>query len=162
MEPKEKNNIYDLVNLGDIAKINFETFIEHARTKMPRVFDTDDIELTPRDNCSEVYISLHKQWMIADLVDELAAKMGVNILYAICKSGGKFYKVVGYSMPYIDEMYVIQIISRQHGMTEGFYMAFYDSLDIMFQDIKDYFFEMDKSSEVLERINPRELFKHFN
>lgn len=151
-----------MVNLGDIAKINFETFLEQARMKVPNMFETEDIELVPRDNCAEVYISLNKQWMIADLVDELAEKLGVNILYAIRKNGGKFYKVTAYSMPYIDEMYVIQIISRQHGVTEGFHMAFYDSLDIMFEDIRDYYFQMDTSSEVLEKINPRELFMHFN
>ena len=74
-----------------------------------------------------------------DFVETLASRVGTNILYAISLENEKRLKVIAYSMPYSNEMYVISIDSHQYGVIDEIVVAFYDSMDDMFQDLRhDY------------------------
>ena len=68
-------------------------------------------------------------------------------------------------MPYEDEMYIIQMTSKQYGIIEEMSVAFYDSLDTMFDDVKYQLqllhFADEEDTEILEQEDPRTTFSHF-
>ena len=104
--------------------------------------------------------------MIEDVVDVLAERGNVNVLFAISKDDGKKIKVIGYSMPYSDEMYVISIESLQYGVIDEIVVAFYDSIEEMFQDVRFYYLSgkylLDEpGTEILEAEDYSKMISHF-
>ena len=70
-------------------------------------------------------------------------------------------------MPFIDTMYIIKIESQQFGVIEGITVAFYDSIDVMFDDVKGHLQELrllveDADYTILEQEDARQTFSHFN
>lgn len=155
----KKNNTYTVT---ETAQQNFNAFTDKLSSLMPSTFNLEGAILTPRKVCSEVLIPLTRQGWMEDFVDDLANKLAVNILYATVSMDGKDYKVIAYSMPYMDEMYIMQIGSQQYGIVENISVAFYDSMEKMFDDIK-YHLQMLHFSEdeVLEQEDSRTTFSHF-
>lgn len=154
--------------VSEVAQENYENFLSELESKFPSGgFKTDGIVLTPRNRCAEATIMLGKQWMLEDLVEEFNKRMNVNILYAVVSPEGQHYQVLAYSTPYSDTMYIIKIESQQFGVTEAVTIAFYDSIDFMFDDIKGHLQELrllvdDSDYEVLEQEDARQTYLHFN
>ena len=96
-------------------------------------------ESAQRDKCAEVRIPLIGQEMAEEIVTILATRINVNILYAVSTENGRVVKVIGYSMPYSDEMYIISIESQQYGVIDEIIVAFYDSLEDMFQEVRHHY-----------------------
>ena len=55
-----------------------------------------------------------------------------NILYAYKELDGSGYRIVAYTMPYQDEMYIVFVDSQQYGIVDEMHVAFFESLDVMF------------------------------
>lgn len=128
------------LTVSESAQENFKDFLHTLVDNFQNgIFLTEDLQLIPRDKCAEVHIPLKNQAMMEDFVETLASRVGTNILYAISLENEKRLKVIAYSMPYSNEMYVISIDSRQYGVIDEIVVAFYDSMDDMFQDLRhDY------------------------
>lgn len=154
--------------VSETAQENFYNFLSELERSFPAGgFITDGVVLTPRNKCAETIIMLQKQWMLEDMVEELNKRMNVNILYAVESPERQHYQVLAYSMPFIDTMYVIKIESQQFGVTEGITVAFYDSIDVMFDDVKGHLQELrllveDADYTILEQEDARQTFSHFN
>lgn len=149
-------------HVSETAQNNFNAFTDKLADLMPGSFSLEEAILTPRKECSEAQIPLLKQGWMEDFVDDVAQKLAVNILYATVTTDGKDYKVIAYSMPYMDEMYIMQINSTQYGIVEGISVAFYDSMEKMFDDIKYHLQLLHFSeAEVLEQEDSRTTFSHF-
>ena len=128
------------LTISESAQENFKDFLKTLEDNFQNgVFRTEELQLIPRDKCAEVHIPLRNQAMIEDFVETLAGRVGANILYAVSLENEKKLKVIAYSMPYSNEMYVISIESLQYGVIDEIVVAFYDSMDDMFHDLRsDY------------------------
>lgn len=128
------------LTVSESAQENFKDFLQTLENNFQNgVFQTEGLQLTPRDKCAEVHIPLSNQAMMEDFVETLAGRVGTYILYAVSLENDKKLKVIAYSMPYSNEMYVISIESHQYGVIDEIVVAFYDSMDDMFQDLRhDY------------------------
>ncbi len=102
--------------------------------------------LTPgliRESVSSLYensryitatFQLDKQLMIEDITDKLFRRLHLRVLFLTKLNNGE-YRSVLYSMPHQDEMYIIYILSKQHGIVNELDVAFYDSMETMEDDI---------------------------
>lgn len=160
-----EQSVINNYTVSETAQQNFKKFSKLLENFFPQKFNLDETELKPRKDCSEVQINLLSQGWLEDLVEDLVKNINVNILYAIAQGSGKDYKVIAYSMPYEDEMYIIQMTSKQYGIIEEMSVAFYDSLDTMFDDVKYQLqllhFADEEDTEILEQEDPRTTFSHF-
>ena len=148
--------------VSDRAKRNFNNLVNTLEKTIPdNGFVFDEAVLTGRKNCAETTIPIRTQWWMEDLVDKLEKRIKVNILYAIT-DGGKDYRAIAYSIPYEDELYIMEIESHQYGITDKLTVAFYDSLDTMFEDIMFHLQKLATSdAEILEQEDIRTTFSHF-
>lgn len=148
--------------VSETAQRSFNTLLATLRRDIPESgFNLDEAVLIGRKKCAETDISMRTQWWLEDLVDKLVERINVNILYAVT-DGGKEYRVIAYSMPYEDELYILKLESHQYGIADHLTVAFYDSLDTMFEEIKYHLQElMVSDAEVLEQEDARTTFSHF-
>ncbi len=137
---QNSQNTPSTLTVSESAQENFKDFLERLDKWFPnRGFDTVNVNLIAREKCAEARIPIIGQLMIEPTVEVFADRGNVNVLYAISRENDKNIKVIAYSMPYSDEMYVISIESHQYGVIEEIAVAFYDSMDEMFQDLRhDY------------------------
>lgn len=128
------------LTVSESAQENFKDFLKTLEGNFKNsMFKTSDLQLIPRDKCAEVRIPLIGQEMAEEIVTTLATRINVNILYAVSTDNGRVVKVIGYSMPYSDEMYIISIESQQYGVIDEIIVAFYDSLEDMFQEVRHHY-----------------------
>lgn len=148
--------------VSETAQKNFNSFLDKVLEQMPSDFSLEEAILKPRKNCSEVNMPLLKQAWIEDFTEDIESKLNVNILFASVKPDGKEYKVVAYSMPYLDKMYIIQVKSIEFGIVNEMSVAFYDSMEKMFEDIR-YHKQILRLSEdeVLEEEDERTTVSRF-
>lgn len=170
MEEYNTNTMADKGQLviSEITKVSFQDFIDKLNEAFPTTggFDTENISLVPRGKSAEVYIPLKNQSLIEDLVEDFANRLKLNILYAISAEEGKNIKVIGYSMPYQYELYVVAIETMQYGIVEGIHVAFYDSMDDMFEEVRHYYLAgrymlEEPGTEELEAESYQQFFSHF-
>lgn len=137
---QERQNTSAALTVSESAQENFKDFLEKLEKWFPtRGFTTKNAKLIAREKCAEVHIPFIGQNIIEEVVETFAKRGNVNILYAVSRENDKNIKVIAYSMPYSDEMYVISMESHQYGVIEEIVVGFYDSMDEMFQDLRhDY------------------------
>ena len=102
--------------------------------------------------------------MADDIITELTRFLDVNILYAYKTHDGSTYKMVAYTMPYDDEMYVVFVDSEQYGIVEEIHIAFFESLNVMFDWLRnDYDAVLDKDGKVdiIQLQNLSDLYRDF-
>ena len=162
----EQNNNTKTLTISESARINFNDFVEKLKKWFPNHIFPENMQLTAREKSVEVHIPLSAQDLIEDVVDVLAERGNVNVLFAISKDDGKKIKVIGYSMPYSDEMYVISIESLQYGVIDEIVVAFYDSIEEMFQDVRFYYLSgkyllEEPGTEILEAEDYSKMLSHF-
>jgi hypothetical protein len=142
---------------------SYRTVQESLEATYPDTFEFQGMLPENHKTCSEIYIPIRKQTMIDDLTDSLEEKLNVNILYAVRSRDQKNVKVVIYSMPYKDEMFVISIASSQYGIVNGITIVVFSSLEHMFNYVRRVYQQYAGKSEweTLEAETPQKLFSHF-
>ncbi len=167
MEQNTNSQPGNALIVSESAKENFNDFLKKIEQAFPtKGFDTENVKLIARDKCAEVYIPLKKQAMIEDIVDAFAIRMYVNILYAARRNNGKEIRVIGYSMPYSQEMYIVSLETLQYGITEGVTVAFYDSLEEMLEEVRYHYLAgqyllTEPGVEILEAESYSTMLSHF-
>ncbi len=100
-------------------------------------FALENLSLDISRHIGTVTIPLLHQHMIDDLLPELVEILNVKILYSFKTQDGSYHKTVTYSRPYRDEMYILGLESHMYGVVEQMTVTFFDSLDIMFEWLRD-------------------------
>ena len=139
---------------------NFETFKQTVDES--GLFLLDGLQMEFRNNTGTVFIPTSIQYMMEDLVNELSDILSVNILYQTKSMDGDMARVVVYSMPYSDQMFVIDIESVQYGIVDGISVTFFNSIDIMLdclENILDSF--QNDAVEVVKEQPKVQLYKIF-
>ena len=112
---------------------------------------------------AEAVIALKKQQMLDDFTDSLESRMMQHILYIKRSIDGRKYRVLTYSTPYQDEMFLFVLESYQYGIMESLTAELFDSMENMFSFIKNCYLSLkDEPGWVfLEKQKPEEMFKVF-
>ena len=128
------------------------------------MFLCDNLRLKISNDIGSVTIPMQQQQMADDIITELTRFLDVNILYAYKTHDGSTYKMVAYTMPYDDEMYVVFVDSEQYGIVEEIHIAFFESLNVMFDWLRnDYDAVLDKDGKVdiIQLQNLSDLYRDF-
>ena len=114
------------------------------------IFMLDDLQMKISNNVGTVTVPMLTQHMMEDVFEELQNYVNVNILFAFRTADGSHHKLVTYSMPYQDEMYIISMESEQYGIVEQMSVTLFESLDIMLAWLRSCLLEVEGKERELE------------
>lgn len=146
---------------NEVLKDSISDFLSEMRENLPEVFNSIEMKTVLHGNYAEVYLQLCSQAMIEELIDDLARKLGCHVLYAVKEGEGKDYKVVAYSMPVENRMYIIYISSWQYGVVDSMTVHFYDSMENMYRQITKEYTSAPKQCFILEKEKFSEVLRNF-
>lgn len=130
---------------------------------MPEYFAEQQIGVIQHAYFSEVIISMREQHILEKCVSDLVDKLHINVLYASKEYEGKVYKVVAYSTPVEDEMFVIHLSSTNYGIVDSMAVFFFDSIEIMYYQLLQERNRMPKRQrDILEQESYAETLSNFN
>ena len=139
---------------------NFETFKESVVNT--ELFDLDEVMLVMNKEKGETYIPLQRKFMILEFIEVLKRFITLHTLCACKSMDGTHYKVVAYSMPYYDKMYIIQLVSHEHGLIDEIHVTFYPSMEKMLEQLEICLRQLkSKDVEVIEKHTLTSLYKKF-
>lgn len=141
---------------------NFADFQE--KLSYTGVFQCDNLQLKITNDIGTVTIPMHHQHMADDFLKELTRFLDVNILYAYRKLDGSDYRIVAYTMPYHDEMYIVFVDSQQYGIVDEIHVAFFESLDVMFSWLRKGYDEVvakEKQVDIIQLQDLTDLYRNF-
>ena len=146
---------------NEVLKDSISDFLSELRGNLPELFNSVEMKTVLHDNYAEVYFQLSSQAMIEELTDNLAEKLGCHVLYAVKKDEGKDYKVIAYSIPVENKMYIIYISSQQYGVVDSMTVHFYDSMENMYRQITKEYASAPKECFILEKEKFSEVLRNF-
>lgn len=146
---------------NEVLQDSISDFLSEMRENLPEVFNSLEMKTVLHGNHAEVYFQLCSQAMIEELTDDLARKLGCQVLYAVKEGEGKDYKVVAYSMPVENRMYIIYISSWQYGVVDSMTVHFYDSIENMYRQITKEYTSAPKQCFILEKEKFSEVLRNF-
>ena len=114
----------------------FEIFRGEISKRMASYFSLGNEHLVFRKDCSECVIPLASQQMAEDMTEEFSTSLDYQVLYEKRTPDGSGYHVALYSIPYENEMVVVIMDSIQHGLIESVKVRFFDSLDTMYNHVR--------------------------
>lgn len=160
----------EITNATEVANEVFDNSIVRNFTKLQEIisntgmFQCDNLQLKITKDIGTVTIPMVRQHMADDFLRELTSFLDVNVLYAYKKQDGSSYRIVAYTMPFQDEMYIVSVDSQQYGIVEEMYITLFESLDIMFKWLhKGYemLLENKDQIEIIEQQDLTSLYKNF-
>ena len=114
----------------------FEIFRGEISKRMASYFSLGNENLVFKKDCSECVIPLASQQMAEDMTEEFSTCLDYQVLYEKRTPDGSDYHVALYSIPYENEMVVVIMDSIQHGLIESVKVRFFDSLDTMYNHVR--------------------------
>ncbi len=138
----------------------------HFRERLGNVvlFDTTDLHLKMTNNIGTATVPMRRQHMAEDFINEVINMFDVNILFAYKTPDGGSFRMMAYTMPYQDEMYIIYTESEQYGIIEEMHVAFFESMDVMFEWLFKEHQKVEKktdSLDVLQLQSLTDLYRNF-
>lgn len=130
---------------------------------LPDYFPIQQIGTIQHSDFMEVVFDMKDQHILENLVSDLSKKLHVHILYASKEEDEKVYKVVAYSTPVEDEMFIIYLSSTQYGIVNSMTVFFFDSLETMYCQLLRERNRMSKlQKDILEQESYSETLSNFN
>ena len=102
---------------------------------LPAYFSEQRFGIVRHTYFTEVVMKMQNQHLLENFTSDLEDKLRMNILYASREESGKVYKVVAYSTPVEDEMFVAYLSSTQYGIVDAMTIFFFDSIETMYYQL---------------------------
>lgn len=136
------------------------------------VLSVDDSNhgISRRKGHTEVTFDLSRQYMIWDIKDILVNGTGMKILYASCTTDETSWKMIGFTQPCIEQLYMVFINSTEHGVVDNVTIDIYDSMEGMLESIRRIYFSIiegpgnskDKfHTRILEKMQAKDIWRVF-
>ncbi len=128
------------------------------------LFQCDNLHMKITNDIGTVTVPMLHQHMADDFLKELTNFLDVNILYAYKGLGDSSYRIVAYTMPYHDEMYIVFVDSHQYGIVDEMHVAFFESLDVMFSWLRkgyDDLIAKEKQIDIIQLQDLTDLYRNF-
>lgn len=108
-------------------------------------------------------IPLRSQVMAEDMTEKLDKLMKLNVLYAAKSYDNKLYKVLAYSTPVENNMFIVFLESLQYGIVDSITIHIFDSIEAMLLKVQNYkkLVTADKSMKVLESQSYKNMLRIF-
>lgn len=130
---------------------------------LPAYFTEQQIGVIQHAYFTEVVINMDEQHMLENFVSDLIEKLHMHVLYASKEEKGKVYKVVAYSTPGEDEMFVVYLSSTNYGIVDSMTVFFFDSIETMYYQLLTERDRMPKlQKDILEQESYGETLSNFN
>lgn len=134
------NNSYNVSH--DIKDVTDNTIVENFiefRDCMSgtEIFVLDEMPLTLSKDRALAVFQMRQQYMMDDVLMLIAEHLNVNILYSYKSENERQYKVILYSLPVHDEMFIIGLSSHQYGIIGEMNVTLFSSIEIMFKELKN-------------------------
>lgn len=143
-------------------KDSFFAFSKKMERSASSYFEKDRFDIFEHSSFLEVVIPTSSQYMAEDLTQILADSFHLNVMYAISEDSGKVIKVVAYSEPVEDNMYIIYISSTMYGVVDFITVHFFDSTEVMYMYLqKAYRMIPSNPSCVFEKQDVKDILKSF-
>lgn len=97
----------------------------------------ESISQKKTENCTVLTVSLEKMQLIDQLMEDIENILNLSILLATKSDDGKCLECIAYSKPCVGDMIVVHLYSRLYGVMESFEVNVYDSIEKMYQDLKN-------------------------
>lgn len=156
--------ILNLNTLGEGAlKRSALLFNQKLIKLLPDYFTNQQTGIIQHSSFAEIVFPMNEQCMLENFTSQLEEKLHVHVLYASREEGGKEYKVIAYSSPVEDEMYIIYLSSTQYGVVDSLTVFFFDSIETMYcQLLKERNLMPKIQRDILEKEPYAEMLSHFN
>jgi hypothetical protein len=128
------------------------------------IFQCDNLHMKITNDIGTVTVPMLHQHMADDFLKELTNFLDVNILYAYKELDGSIYRIVAYTMPYHDEMYIVFVDSQQYGIVDEMHVAFFESLDVMFGWLRKGYDDVvakQKQIDIIQIQDLTDLYRNF-
>lgn len=136
--------------------------LEKLASQLPNVFNVNMAKAMEHDDSVEVEIPTEGQKMSEYLIDDLKHKMQLNIFFVIRSENGSRYNCVLYSDPTDNNMFIVYVNSHMFGLVDSVVIEFYNSIDIMYDQLYNEYRQSKKSDgDRIEQQPIRELINKF-
>ena len=127
------------------------------------IVNVDEMKLYQHQSFMELVIPFRSQVMVQDMTDKLESLMKLRILYAAKSLDTKIYKVMAYSTPVENDMYIVFLDSLQYGIAESITVHVFDSIETMLFKVQSYkkSVSLDKNMKMLDSQSYKEMLKEF-
>lgn len=115
------------------------------------IFNMETVSLKLSDNRGLSTLHLKQQQLIDDVLQMISDNLNIYLLYSYKSKNNSKYKVVLYSLPLQDEMFIIGLESEQYGIIEEINISLFDTLEVMFSQLKkglESITELEASNEI--------------
>jgi len=144
------------------TETNFNLFLERFLQYFPGITDPGKHKMKKEKGYSYAYLSFLIPHKIEEMKTILKENQFVNILYSIKSEDNKACRILAYSMPYDTEMYAILLESEMYGIIDGMSVVFYESLDVMFNQLNEsYRLSQNQCWQIEEIEKPEVFFSNF-
>lgn len=133
----------------DILVQNFEKLQDSLSPA--DIFNMETVSLKLSDNRGLSTLHLKQQQLIDDVLQMISDNLNICLLYSYKSKNNSKYKVVLYSLPLQDEMFIIGLESEQYGIIEEINISLFDTLEVMFSQLKkglESIAELEASNEI--------------
>ena len=122
---------------------------------LPDYFTEQQIGVIQHAYFTEVVLNMEEQHVLENFISDLVEKLHIQ--------KGKVYKVVAYSTPVEDEMFVVYLSSTNYGIVNSMTVFFFDSLETMYYQLLSERNRMPKlQKDILEQESYAETLSNFN
>ena len=130
---------------------------------LPAYFTEQQVGVMLHESFAEIVIGMNEQHMLEMVVSELEEKLHIHVLYASREEDGRIYRVVAYSTPLEDEMFILYLSSTNYGTVSSMTVFFFDSLETMCCQLLKERTRMPKlPKDILEKESYSQTLSNFN
>ena len=155
------------INQDSIMNESFEMTVFNVKNlfkgNLGDVVNVDEMKLFLHQGFLEMVIPLRSQVMAEDMTEKLDKLMKLNVLYAAKSYDNKLYKVLAYSTPVENNMFIVFLESLQYGIVDSITIHIFDSIEAMLLKVQNYkkLVTADKSMKVLESQSYKNMLRIF-
>lgn len=118
----------------DIIIQNFAKFQDTM--SLTELFAMNKVSMMQDDNRGLAVFHMKKQELMFEVLQYISDNLNVCILYSYKTKNERVHKVILYSLPLKDEMFMIALESEQYGIVEEMNVTFFSSIEIMFNELR--------------------------
>ena len=157
---ENKVEINDIQN--PIFKQSAFDFKQMLVLKGSEFFKNEITEMSEHTSFLELVIPTTRQVMAEDLTQFLDDTLHLHIMSASKEDDGRVYKIVAYSTPVENAMYMIHFSSTMYGVVDSITVHFFDSTEVMYMYVRKYYHMIpSEPSCVLERQELKDILSIF-
>lgn len=136
-------------------------FVNKITSEVPGLLNAD-VEIQPHRDFTEIILTLRKQKMIDNFLDDLESSLQMFVLYVLREKHEQYYEAVAYSKPYAGNMFLVILNSHQYGIISQVNFLVFPSFELMYETVEVYVNKVRERRQetIVEQEDINETFTH--